>query len=205
MPLVYQQNINAHTRSGVWHITETEDFFLAEVPLQQNIAHPHKRLQHLAGRYLLKVLFPEFPLALIRIADTRKPYLDDDPFHFSISHCGDYAAVIVSTQYRVGIDIERITEKIGRVQHKFISAAEQQLLPNGVSLEAATLLWSAKEAAFKWYGKGQVDFKEHMPLQYLDDNAGELQLLFLKEIPVLLTIHFTTMDDHWLSWVVTGK
>jgi phosphopantetheinyl transferase len=205
MPLVYQQNINAHTRSGVWHITETEDFFLAEVPLQQNIAHPHKRLQHLAGRYLLKVLFPQFPLALIRIADTRKPYLQDDPFHFSISHCGDYAAVIVSEQYRVGIDIEKVTEKIGRVMHKFLSAPEQQLVPGGVSLKTATLLWSAKEAAFKWYGKGQVDFREHMPLQYIDKGAGELQLLFLKEMPVLLPVHFIIMDDHWLSWVLTEK
>ena len=55
MPLVYQQNINAVTKMGVWHITETEDFF-ASVPLQKEITHPNKRLQHLAGRFLLKAL-----------------------------------------------------------------------------------------------------------------------------------------------------
>jgi len=57
MPLVYQQNINALTRIAVWHITETEDFFLASVPVQREISHWHKRLQHLAGRLLLKELF----------------------------------------------------------------------------------------------------------------------------------------------------
>ena len=28
MPLVYQQNINAVTKMAVWHIAESEDFFL---------------------------------------------------------------------------------------------------------------------------------------------------------------------------------
>jgi len=121
MPLVYQQNINSSTKLGIWHIIEEESFFLAEVPLQREITHPHKRLQHLAGRMLLRTLFPDFPYDLIRIADTRKPYLENESYHFSISHCGDYAAVIVSKDHRVGIDIERINEKVERIQHKFLN------------------------------------------------------------------------------------
>ena len=81
---------------AVWHIAEPESFFLEQVPLQKQISHPHKRLQHLAGRLLLKELVPGFPVELIRIADTKKPYLENEPYHFSISHCGDYAAAIVS-------------------------------------------------------------------------------------------------------------
>ena len=115
MPLVYQQNINAVTKMGVWHITETEDFFLQQVPLQKEITHWRKRLQHLAGRFLLKELYPDFPLALIKIADTRKPFLEDEAYHFSISHCGDYAAVIVSKEYRVGVDVELVNDKIEKI------------------------------------------------------------------------------------------
>ena len=89
MPLVYQQNINPFTKLGVWHINEPESFFISEVPLQREITHPHKRLQHLAGRYLLKALFPGFPYELIKVADTRKPFLENEAYHFSISHCGD--------------------------------------------------------------------------------------------------------------------
>src|SRR6188768_539243 len=84
MPLVYQQNINATTKIAVWHISETEDLFLAKVPLQREIRHWHKRLQHLAGRLLLKELFPDFPVELIQIADTKKPFLENEPYHFSI-------------------------------------------------------------------------------------------------------------------------
>ena len=122
MPLVYQKNINPTTKVGVWHITEAEDFF-SQIPLQREITHPHKRLQHLAGRFLLKELFPDFPIELIRIASTKKPFLENDVYHFSISHCGDYAAVIVSNNHRVGADIEMPSKKIEKVKHKFSSGA----------------------------------------------------------------------------------
>ena len=101
MPLFFQHTINETTKLGIWHIEEEEDFFLAKVPLQKSITHPHKRLQHLAGRYLLQYLFPDFPYTEILIADTRKPYLPNDQYHFSISHCSDYAAVIISAIIKV--------------------------------------------------------------------------------------------------------
>ena len=95
MPLVYQQNINASTKMAVWHIAEPEDFFLASVPVQREIKHWHKRLQHLAGRLLLKEMYPDFPVEMILIADTKKPFLENEPFLFSISHSVVYAAAIV--------------------------------------------------------------------------------------------------------------
>ena len=76
MPIFFQQDIDADTKLAVWKIEEEESFFA--VPLQREITHPHKRLQHLSGRYLLRFLFPEFPLDLIKIANTRKPYLEDE-------------------------------------------------------------------------------------------------------------------------------
>ena len=67
MPLVYQHTINSATKVGLWHIEEGEDFFLERVPLKRDVSHPHKRLQHLAGRYLLPTLFEDFPLSEILI------------------------------------------------------------------------------------------------------------------------------------------
>ena len=118
MPLVYQQNINASTKLGVWHIAESEAFFSERICVIQQIAHPHKRLQHLAGRMVLTELFPTFPVNEILIAATRKPYLPQQEFQFSISHCGDYAAAIVSRANRVGVDIEIPQAKIEPICHK---------------------------------------------------------------------------------------
>ena len=72
MPIFFQQQINEYTRLGVWKIEENEAFFKGNVPLHRDVTHPHKRLQHLAGRFLLQYLFPDFPYHLIEIADTRK-------------------------------------------------------------------------------------------------------------------------------------
>ena len=205
MPLVYQQNINAVTQLGVWHITETEDFFLSTVPLQQSITHPHKRLQHLAGRYLLRELYPDFPISLISIADTKKPFLANEAYHFSISHCGDYAAVIISEVQRVGVDIELINEKISRIFPKFLSKEELFLLPRGSINKTATLLWSVKESIFKWYGDGKVDFKQHMKVQKITgDDAGAVAVHFLKGRSIELHVRFLFFQDHFLSWVITN-
>jgi len=216
MPLFYQHNINEYTRLAVWHITEPESYFIAQVPLQRDITHPHKRLQHLAGRYILRRLFPEFPFDLIRIASTKKPYLPDDAFHFSISHCGDYAAAIVSTHQRVGIDIEIPTPKVARIRHKFLHAVEWEAIEgSSVYIEhdadadmirKLTLLWSAKEAVFKWYGNGEVDFSEHIRLKTEGLKAsgdGIIQASFLKEAPAHLTLPFHLFEQLCMVWVVT--
>ena len=112
MPLFYQHNINQETKLGIWFIEEPESFFLEKVPLKRDVSHPFKRRQHFAGRYLLSFLFPDFPLQEIRIADTRQPFLASEKYHCSISHCGNYAAAIVSTNSRVGVDIELIMPRI---------------------------------------------------------------------------------------------
>ena len=206
MPLVYQQNINASTRMAVWHIAEPEAFFLQQVPLQKNISHWHKRLQHLAGRLLLKELYPGFPVSMIQIADTKKPYLEDEPFHFSISHCGDYAAAIVSKEYRVGVDVELVNDKIGLIQKKFMSGDEKKMFDEQSpmsNVEYATLCWSVKESVFKWWGKGSVDFKRGMVLRSIqgDKSEGKVHCRFKNDTDLL--IHYLSFNDNFLTWVLT--
>jgi phosphopantetheinyl transferase len=207
MPLIYHNQINSATKIGVWHITEAENFFLQKVSLQRSITHPHKRLQHLAGRHLLLDLFPDFPIPLIQIADTRKPFLADEAFHFSISHCGDYAAAIVSTQNRVGVDIEIPHPKIERIQHKFITVQENELLAtiDGNGYNLLTMAWSIKEAMFKWQGIGEVDFKKHMQIMAVNksENRFIADCIFKKEKTIHLQVHNILVVGNNLSWVVT--
>ncbi|RXK62671.1 4'-phosphopantetheinyl transferase superfamily protein [Lacibacter luteus] len=209
MALVYQHTINSGTRAGLWRIEEAEDFFLEKVPLKRDVSHPHKRLQHLAGRYLLPTLFEDFPLEEILIADTRKPFLPDEKYHFSISHCGDYAAAIVSSTQRVGIDIEKASEKILRVSHKFLTEREKMLLDEQMSaqqlLQLTSLMWSTKESMFKWFGDGGVDFREHMHIENIEgsDEEGKLICSFRKHEPLPLTVHYRFLYDLVMSWVVS--
>jgi len=208
VPLFYQQDINLTTKLGVWKIEESEDFFLSSVPLQRNITHPHKRLQHLAGRYLLPFLFPDFPHEEIEIADTRKPFLPDEQYHFSISHCGDYATAIVSSTERVGIDIEMITPRVDRIKHKFLHEDELVFVDSHAidqQINLLTLLWSAKEAMFKWWGRGDVDFSEAMrtfPFKMKD--AGTIDALFEKDsFSNSVTLNYQLRDETSLVWLHT--
>ena len=211
MPVFYQQTIDRHTKLGIWKIEEAEQFFLETVPLQSEITHPHKRMQHLAGRYLLRYLFPDFPYDLIRIADTRKPFLINDIYHFSISHCGDFAAAIVSSQKRVGVDVEIFSQKIERVKDKFINKVEENTMvhfaPSNHLNKYLTLMWSCKESIFKWYGSGQVDFKKHMQMQAIHfDERKDVVLsdfLFSKERPKLLKLRSVFLEKFVLSWIHT--
>lgn len=197
MPLFYHHNINHETKLGIWKIEEDDAFFLQKVPPQRNITHPHKRLQHLAGRYLLKNLFPDFPNELILIADTRKPFLLNDPYHFSISHCGDFAAAIVSKSNRVGVDVELVSPKIQQVSRKFLNDSEEAYLADWkdipkVHLEMLTMIWSAKEAIYKWYGNGEVDFKKHISISgaitIRPDESIRMPFVFSREEPVHVTV-----------------
>lgn len=215
MPLFYQQPIDSETKLAIWKIEEEEQFFLDHVPLQREITHPHKRRQHLAGRYLLQFLFPDFPIRLIQIADTRKPFLEDEAYHFSISHSGDFAAVIVSKERRVGIDIEKISEQILRIRHKFVTEQESQVIASFLSStyyqrptinEQLTLLWSCKEAVFKWYGLGNVDFRKNLMVQQIsgvEEDRFETSIQFQKDEAVLLQLPSLFFDNLCLSYIVT--
>ncbi|MBK7560249.1 MAG: 4'-phosphopantetheinyl transferase superfamily protein [Chitinophagaceae bacterium] len=231
MPIFFQQQINESTRLGIWKIEETEEFFKGNVPLHRDVTHPHKRLQHLAGRFLLQFLFPDFPYHLIEIADTRKPFLPNEQYHFSISHCGDYAAAIVSRKNRVGIDIEIPTEKILKISKKFLNEKEDSIFnrqhstindrlttqdsrlrtPNPISIGSElltpdsrllTLFWSAKESVFKWYGDGGVDFRKHILLLKNDEATETIDCFFLKDESEL-KIHYRQFEHLVLAWVVS--
>ena len=207
MPIFFQQQINETTRLGIWKIEESEDFFKGNVPPQRDVTHPHKRLQHLAGRFLLQFLFPGFPYELIQIADTRKPYLPGEQYQFSISHCGDYAAAIVSNTNRVGIDIEIPVAKIARIRDKFLSPEEinhfhlQQMEPD---IPLLTRLWSSKEAVFKWYGDGGVDFREHILLEKNSEDPLVINCAFSK-IQQSLVINYKHFEQLVLVWTLTSR
>lgn len=210
MPLFHQHNINTTTKLAVWKIEESEPFFHLDVPLPKTISHPHKRLQHLAGRFLLPFLFNDFPNHEIEIADTRKPFLPAEQYHFSISHCSDYAAAMVSSKHRVGIDVELLTPRLHSIKHKFLSNDELQFVhshPQAMQLQLLSILWSAKEAMYKWYGNGEVDFdKMLLTKPFTMHTNGEIDALFAKNNwQQELKLRYHLFDNLTMVWVMSSE
>lgn len=212
MPAYYQLVLDSDTHLAVWEISEPDTYFLQSVPAPMQVHHPKKLLQHLAGRYILSHLFPDFPHSEILIADTRKPYLPEEQYHFSISHCGDFAAAIASRSCRVGIDIEVKQPKLSAIHPKFIGEREWTFLkalePEEGVLDLITMTWSVKEALFKWYGLGKVDFKQDMPLVGVPKRISADQFVFPmrfeKEMQVRIDVQVHRFGSLILSYVYSG-
>jgi phosphopantetheinyl transferase (holo-ACP synthase) len=107
----------------------------------------------------------------------------------------------------VGIDIEEPTERILRIMPKFLSERERnEFTPHNIELlvETATTLWSAKEAMFKWYGMGEVDFRQHLQIdsiEFVDETSGMLQATFAKHRAQPLHLRFRWWPTLVMSWV----
>ena len=74
-----------------------------------------------------------------------------------------------------------------------------------INCQLLTVLWSAKEAVYKWYSLGKVDFKEHMQIaNTIQQQDGNLLLpfIFKKDDPVYLNIVAVIFEEIVLCWVV---
>lgn len=159
MPII-QRFLYEDAEVAVWKIEEPEDFFRQATGLESLIRVDKRRIEFYAGRYLLAHCIPGLHFEDVRIDAIGKPYLAKGDFYFSISHSFPYVAVAIHTQHSVGVDIQVFRKKIIRLGPKFLSHSEADWA--GESVKRTTLLWSAKEAMYKWRGVGGQQFSEQL-------------------------------------------
>jgi 4'-phosphopantetheinyl transferase len=208
VPIVLQKYPNADTEMAVWKITESVDELrnLLWMFPHEEFKFERRTRQWLSSRLVLQEVLkdkiPHQPLTILKHPNGR-PFIDGLGWNFSMSHSGNYAAVLVSKTSPVGIDIEEISERIKKIARKFINDYEWQFLVGENDLHTMYLLWSAKEAIFKWFGDGQVDFKKHMQVFFpIDENSTEFEAVLLKEKEYNLTVHTEKVDEQYrLCWV----
>lgn len=150
---------------AIWHITETSDALLKLINLSKedlqkvnNFRLEKRKQEWLASRVLLNDILGFYPQT--DYSENGKPFLRNNELHISISHTNKYAAVCVS-QHPTSLDIEICAERIERVINRFIHDNEKEYIPYEQRLEYYTIIWSAKEALFKYFDVPAVIFKEH--------------------------------------------
>ncbi|XZF13141.1 4'-phosphopantetheinyl transferase family protein [Chitinophagaceae bacterium MMS25-I14] len=175
MPVIKEWETDPYSLAAIWKIEEPERFFIENGSgTFSEIKNEKRRLERLAGRYLLKHLEDDFPLHHIQPDIHDKPRIPEDRFYFSISHSWPYVAAVVSTDAEAGIDIQSPHPRMEQLQHKFLSPREQQFTRNDTGL--ITLAWCAKEAAYKWQGRRGVDFIEHLPIISWNTMDGKVNI-----------------------------
>ncbi len=206
MPLYREWSIEHHSLAAIWEIDEPESFFTERTGLAPDIKFEKRRMEHLAGRFLLKHLKEDFPLFNIQPDKHDKPRIDENAYFFSISHSWPYVAAVVSLTNECGIDIQTWHPSIQKIQHKFLSPEEQTLFNNDIRL--LTMAWCAKEAAYKWQGRRGVEFIEHLEIistEQLEQVYNIIVYLKLTTPTKVLTIKNLMEQAFSCSFVVNNK
>jgi len=188
MPLYREWSSDAYSLAAIWKIDEPEDFFQSKIEIISDIKNDKKRIEHLAGRFLLKYLKQDFPLLYIEPDEHDKPRLKNNEYYFSISHSYPYVAVVISPYEECGIDIQSWHPRMKTLQDKFLSEKEKQLF--GDDEQLLTMAWSIKEAAYKWQGRRGVEFSDHLIIEEILQNKHDY------DVRISLNINLPPMKIH---------
>lgn len=170
----YREISTAGIRGGIWKITESWEELCSLLPRAEHhrayvLRHfkaEKRRLEYAAVRMLLFTLTGND--VEVAYYPSGRPYLTDSPFHLSISHTSGYAAVLLSQNVRVGIDIEVCSSRILRLKDRIVGTEEK-----ADTMFELLLHWSAKETAFKLLDKEGIIFTEHLKVKGLSCGANE--------------------------------
>ena len=129
-------------------------------------------------------------MPLISYKENRVPYLEGNNGQISITHTGAYAAIYLHPTLKVGIDIERIGEKVVRVKNRFLSDQELASIDERNEKTHLTILWAAKEALYKGMQHETVDFRHYLPIDP-----------FTPYLPDTLIANNTKLSEHKISQI----
>ncbi len=210
MPIDYQLQQN-DTQLLIWQSRETEAFFqeaLALLPSQaeqlQGYRHATARLDWLASRHALQLLCGQHCSVFYKDA-VGKLRVPNTPFYYSISHSGAFVAAIQALQ-PVGIDVQISNAKLARIAHKYIAPdvlAMLQAMPEQYQ-DYLHFYWGIKEALFKAYGQGQVNFIHHLHLVPFSASSQGYTLARLQkpQTEAWYKIFYKKTEDYYLCAAV---
>jgi len=149
---------------------------------------------NLAARVLAHQVSPDF--AQLEKDEYGKPYFDSEDHKISITHAGEYAGFIQTEKRECGIDMEEITERVRRIQSKFMREDEEPFMAEG--LPGLFAVWCAKEAMYKHYGLKALDFKQNMRLDYqkLAEKGRLTGHIFKEDYTVTLTLDYEFFENY---------
>jgi phosphopantetheinyl transferase len=164
------------------HSCLKKNFFTDREQQRMEGMGPRRQKSYVAARSALKLLVRQ--LGLVKedqtdrtietlALDNRKPSLGESGLCCSVSHDARMV-VAVADRYPIGVDIEVISGKAFRVLKSFWAGLEHDLVafsPLGRE-RAATLAWTAKEAAAKALGLDLIQALREIKIIEMDQKRG---------------------------------
>jgi 4'-phosphopantetheinyl transferase len=211
MALLNIRQINQATYLGFWEITEDTTLLrdtLRELTQNQlelpEFASLTRQKQWLSSRILVYTLLQQFTPDFIPLSSNPegKPIFPDEVYQVSITHSHQLVGVILSGQFKVGIDIEFISPKVLRVADKFMALPEKEAAAG--DLIKILIYWSAKETLYKLYSKKKLIFKDHLrinPFTLQKAGIGTVNALVkTPETENTYIVYYETLNQYILTY-----
>lgn len=168
----------------------------------EQIKNNNRKAEWLSVRKLLNTQFTS-PIDIV-YNDQNKPFIKNSDMSLSISHSHHRIGVYLKDSEPIGIDLQRVTKKIRRIKHKYLSAVEIKQL-NHLNSDDLTIYWSLKEATFKAYGINDIFLKENIQIIELDSSSSEALCRVQKDaFNQIFKLKFELQDDYALAYVVNS-
>jgi 4'-phosphopantetheinyl transferase len=208
MPLAFDKKLNSQNWLLLWKIEEDISFFEEKCNLTDLSQHKYdnfksirRKKEFLATRLLLNHI--GLSDANLKYESDGSPYLIDSDFSFiSISHNKEYASILLGNK-KVGVDIEMQSNKLSKIKDKFLSNEEQATFDHA-SVECLSLLWSAKEALFKYAHFNGIDLKKQLLIDEIrqNDNLLKCRIIDKDQNQLKLDARFENFGENVLVYIV---
>lgn len=159
----------------------------------RNITNDKRKCEFLSIRKAIQFVYDENEF--ITYSSNGKPSLAISGHRISISHSKGLLGIITHPSLEVGIDLQHESPKITRIKHKFMSAEE--LTPDTDKEWPLLAFWCAKEALFKYYSKGNVEFNKNLFIEpFVLETSGIMQgEVRMPDLHKALPLPYEVIDD----------
>lgn len=196
MPLISVRKLTDDVQLGLWKIDETAEEFFVQFPylekyrdrVEKLYASGPRRREFLAVRALLHVMAgPD--AREIRHEASGRPVLGG--WQVSISHTRGFAALILSRERSVAVDIEYVSNRVDRVADRFLRPDEET-----ADTTSRLIVWSAKETVYKYFSDD--DLRYHEMQSFVQPNGICVVVNFRRMVSIPVTYELT--PDYVLTY-----
>ena len=174
MPFLKEFIINDKTKIKLWKVMigelNTKELNIDEKNLLKLKKNGVLREQFLATRKVLAIENTDYKIIY---NDNGKPSLNSK-YNISISHSYEIAALVISDNSKIGLDVQLNENKIFNIQDKFLNPSEKLNIGESPSLKILTMIWTSKESIYKAFGIKGISFSDNINIEKVveEDKTG---------------------------------
>ena len=207
MGCITKHYLNEFSILGVWKIEEEIEALLDLVVLDnvekkryKGFSSNSRKLEFLSVRALLSELIGKE--AKIVYNKNNKPFLKDGSRFISISHSHKLTAILLSTNEKVGIDLEYMSTNIAAIAFKFLNRKEKVTRELEDRKYHLYIHWCAKEALYKICDKEGISIRKNLTIEpFKLKESGEIKgHVHTDKLNESFDLYYSKYDNYAIVW-----